>query len=501
MSAPTALDAGALVSGLAWSVRPALAGSDTALDNYSGDERRSLARLAYLTRVHNDLCTQAVDPFEIAAGLEAAGISDRQARTEYGAASVFELADAMYDLVPRRPSHEGTSIDPWQRPVIRHLLRGLLYGLPGLLYAVALTMLQTGFDAVLLLGATIVATGIGQGLSLLGHTLIGRRQKEAAVSLFQVALVFGVLMGALIMIAGAVTGSLSPAAVLAGFQFAYLLAATVLMIMDASFLLLAVLAPGVVLAVLELSGAAAIPRELALGVLALCVATAVAAAWSQLNATPAATIERLRAGFGLSRSDFATGGAYVVYGLATAGLVAFAVVDAIGRHGPSAAGPIALMMLPLVASLGVAEWLVYRLRSRALALLRQTTSVGAFRVLSRSELARTVVAYGSVLAALTFAVIIAFPQEPALPFILSITAYGVLGLALFCLTGLLSLGQHRQALGLAITALVFDSVLRTVLGPASPEVLSAMHLVTSLGVFAVVFPALAYHYTRAGSHR
>lgn len=501
MSAPTAFDAGALVSGLAWSVRPQAPTSTQALEPYEGDERRSLARIAHLTRAYNDLCTQAVDPFEIAAGLEAAGISDRKARAEYGAASVFELADAMYALVPRRPSHGGTWVDPWQRPVARHLLRGLLYGLPGLLYAVALTMLQQEFDAVLLLVATIVASGLGQGLSLLGHALIGRRQNEAAMSLFRTALVLGGLLGAFIMVASWLSGSLSPAVVLAGCQFAYLLAATLLMVIDASFLLLSVLAPAVLLAIVELSGAAVIPRGATIAVLALCVAAAVVAAWSKLDVPPGATITHLRAGFGLSRSDVALGAGYVVYGLATAGLVAFAVVDVIGRHGSSAAGSIALMMLPLVASLGVAEWLVYRLRSRGLTLLRETSSIEGFRTLASAEVARAVVGYASVLAALTCAVIFVFPQEAALPFVVNICAYGVLGLALFCSTILLSVSRHWLALGLAMTALVVDSALRWTLAPASPEALATMHLAVFVMLFAAVLPAVGYYYTRAGSHR
>jgi len=501
MSAPTALDAGALVTGLAWSLRPPQMSGDVPADGYSGDEQRSRARLAELTRTHNELCTQAVDPFEIAAGLEAAGVSDRQARTVYGAASVFELAEAMYGLVPRRPSNAGAPVDPWHRPVGLHLLRGLLYGLPGLLYVVALTMLQTGFDALLLLGTTIVASGLGQGLSLLGHVLIGRGQKGAASALFRTALVVGGLLGVLIMLGGWLSGSLSPAAVLAGCQVTYLLAATVLMVMDSVLLLLAVLTPGVLLAVMELSGATAVPRDIALGVLALCVAAAVVAACSQLTGTPRGTVKHLREGFGLARFDYSMGSCYLVYGLANAGLVSFAVVDALGRPGAPAAGPIALMMLPLVGSLGVAEWLVYRLRSRAVTVLRQTRSLDDFRVLARSELVRAVLAYGAVLTALTCAVIIVFPQQPAHLFVLSTSAYGVLGLAFFSATLLLSLGRHRLALGLFSTALVVDSALRWAFASASPEALAAMHLSVFVGLLVVVLPAVVSQYTSAGAHR
>ena len=71
MSAPTTLDGEALSRGLAVRVvhavrRPVARGLKHSLG------RRSPGRLAQLTREHDQLCTQAVDSFEIAAGLEAA---------------------------------------------------------------------------------------------------------------------------------------------------------------------------------------------------------------------------------------------------------------------------------------------------------------------------------------------------------------------------------------------------------------------------------------------
>ncbi|WP_430868341.1 hypothetical protein [Demequina aurantiaca] len=501
MSAPTALDAGALITGLAWTVRPPQTIDESPGADFSGDEQRSKTRIAELTREHNDLCTQAVDPFEIAAGLEAAGLSDRQARTYYGAASVFELAEAMYGLVPRRTSNAVAPIDPWSRPVRRHLLRGLLYALPGLMYALALVMLQSGFDAILLLGTTIVAAGLGQGLSLLGHVLIGRGQQGAAGAMFRSALVFAGILGFAILLTGWISGTLTSAVMVAGFQVAYLLAATILIVVEAALLLLTVLAPGVILAVLELSGATAIRSEIAFGILALCVAGAVVAAWTRLAATPRETVTHLREGFGLARYEYSMGSGYFAYGIATAGLVAFGVVDALTRHGNPAEGPIALMMLPLVGSLGVAEWQVYRLRSRALMALRETTSVKRFRVLARSELAYAVLNYGAVLAVLSATVIVAFPQQPPLPFILSTCAYGVLGLAFFCATLLLSLGRYRLALGLSITALIVDSALRWAFASASPEALAGLHLMVFLVLLAVILPAAASQFSYAGAHR
>ncbi|MFD8753361.1 hypothetical protein ACFV0O_20660 [Kitasatospora sp. NPDC059577] len=55
---------------------------------------------------HRELCERAVDPLEIAAGLEEAGLgSDAAARCRH--ADLFSLADELYARVPRRPPEPG----------------------------------------------------------------------------------------------------------------------------------------------------------------------------------------------------------------------------------------------------------------------------------------------------------------------------------------------------------------------------------------------------------
>ncbi|MFE3245487.1 hypothetical protein ACFXJ7_35005, partial [Kitasatospora indigofera] len=51
---------------------------------------------------HRALCEQAVDPLEIAAGLEEAGLGPGAA-ARYRHADVFSLAEELYARVPRRP--------------------------------------------------------------------------------------------------------------------------------------------------------------------------------------------------------------------------------------------------------------------------------------------------------------------------------------------------------------------------------------------------------------
>lgn len=60
---------------------------------------------------HRDLCEQAVDPLEIAAGLEAHGVTDRTA-ARFRHRDVFALAEEMYARVPRGTEHTAAPVRP-----------------------------------------------------------------------------------------------------------------------------------------------------------------------------------------------------------------------------------------------------------------------------------------------------------------------------------------------------------------------------------------------------
>ncbi|MFF9911803.1 hypothetical protein [Streptomyces sp. NPDC013457] len=67
---------------------------------------------------HRELCERAVDPLEIAAGLEAHGVTDRTA-ARFRHRDVFSLAEELYARVPRgngapaRPAQEGAAHTGW----------------------------------------------------------------------------------------------------------------------------------------------------------------------------------------------------------------------------------------------------------------------------------------------------------------------------------------------------------------------------------------------------
>ncbi|MFD4751114.1 hypothetical protein [Streptomyces sp. NPDC058426] len=94
-----------------------------------------------LMLIHHDLCADAVDPLEIAAGLEARGVTERTARA-YRHRDVFALAEEMYARVPHTEDHAAAELHaPPATPRARGpraLARLLLLPLPAVLAAAGL---------------------------------------------------------------------------------------------------------------------------------------------------------------------------------------------------------------------------------------------------------------------------------------------------------------------------------------------------------------------------
>ncbi|WP_199896738.1 hypothetical protein [Streptomyces niger] len=82
---------------------------------------------------HRELCARAVDPLEIAAGLEAHGVTDRTA-ARFRHRDVFSLAEELYARVPRADALDAAHpADPAPLPSRR--VRAVLQALPGALAA------------------------------------------------------------------------------------------------------------------------------------------------------------------------------------------------------------------------------------------------------------------------------------------------------------------------------------------------------------------------------
>ncbi|MFF1722141.1 hypothetical protein [Streptomyces sviceus] len=102
-----------------------------------GPARRSAADpVKALMHRHRELCARAVDPLEIAAGLEAHGVTDRTA-VRFRHRDVFSLAEEMYARVPR--DGETTPPPPVEQTSGPRADWALLTLLPGALCAATVT--------------------------------------------------------------------------------------------------------------------------------------------------------------------------------------------------------------------------------------------------------------------------------------------------------------------------------------------------------------------------
>ncbi|MEU4149788.1 hypothetical protein [Streptomyces sp. NPDC026659] len=116
-----------------------------------------------LLHQHRDLCERAVDALEIAAGLEAHGVTDRTA-ARFRHRDVFSLAEELYARVPREDEPQPPA-DPGPGPRVRTdwvlltLLPGTLAAAAaaGLLLTHGQARLLVGLGALLLVGGAVAA--------------------------------------------------------------------------------------------------------------------------------------------------------------------------------------------------------------------------------------------------------------------------------------------------------------------------------------------------------
>ncbi|WP_309059817.1 hypothetical protein [Streptomyces sp.] len=312
----------------------------------------------------------AVHPYEVAALLEAEGLSADVIRQRYGHPNLFSLASALYERVPRAFPEPAPTPDPWRPDTVRCLLRGVLFALPGLAYLLAAPLWQAARHAPALIAAGVVSWAWGQALGHRAHLRLATGHREAGRTL----LTGGVLGAALATATAAVAAGGGPVTLAAAGQSLYLAAAGVLLVLARERLLLAALTP-------LAAGAAVLPwwepgPVLRAGLPLLALAATLAATGRSLRgvlgAPPAADARRPPLTASLP---------YGLFGLAAALLVLLE-----GRRHPYA-------VIVLTVSMGPAEWLLYRYRGRSVAALRVTATPTAFLLRSAGLLALCLLAY------------------------------------------------------------------------------------------------------------
>jgi len=487
MSAPTVFDR--LVARPVW---PAVERCDPQPRDDPGRFARASERadlrscVDALAQAHDALCRNATDSLEIAAGLEAAGISDKRARVSYGAATVFELAEQLYRQVPCRPLAVARA-DPWARPRRELMARGLVYALPGLLLVAAVKHLTTA-EAVLLLLVSVIAAGANQALSRLYSVLLGRRQHPAAAALLRRALIVSLGGGASVAWFVWWLGVASwPGATVCALAVIYIFSATVVLLLEQHRLLLRLLVPAVALSLLTVFVPQhLLSREVALVadiVSVVSVAGALVVAWRL--AGDLAGAEGPARLVPLSWSDLVACLPLFAHGLLSMSLLSLIPWThwASGSGTAQALGPV---MLPAVLSLGVAEVHLYGFRQRAVILL-SGSRLRPFARAVRLHLLGRVASYTLLLVALTAAVAVAGRRslEANADATGDLVAYLLLSVALFVASLLVSTGYVRTVALIEAAVLMLDVALPHLPIVLAPLTSTAVH-VGSAGAFATV---------------
>lgn len=500
MSAPSALHSGRVARGVLRPDGPTAAAPQPRLRVIPDQrDRRSATPIAALAREHDLLCREAVDAAEIAAGLEAAGLSDRTVRERYGIGTVFELADALFALVPRRLGVWPRPADPWRHPVSRHLLRGLLYALPTLPYMTALRLVSgSPRDVLTLVAGGVLAMAVTQGLSYAGHLLSGRGGRRAAARTLWRAVAVAAVAGGAVSAAAVGAGVLNPGpALLVYLQLVYVLAATLIMVFERDRLLVLALLPGAAVAGVMLA-APDQPGSVEGALFALLTGCVVAVVLLARRTARQIELVRNRGGVPrLSRPEVRQAGTHTLYGAAVAGLLSYAVLDPLVLDVPVTANSfIGIGMLPVVLALGVTEWHLHGFRSDTETILHGTYDVRTFARRIRRSLLRRALAYAATVTGLTVALLgslaVTGPLDPVL--VWRHVGYGLIGLGLFFATVLVSCGLVARALALMGLALVVDVTVRAVAGlPLLALTLAhvATYLVLFVGLAVMAMVSLA----------
>jgi hypothetical protein len=464
----------------------------------SDDATLRIDPLTMLALRNEALCAAAVDSYEIAAGLEADGINDTVAHRFYGHADVFSLAEALYAEVPRRPGSVERAPNPWVSKVSHHLLRGLLFGLPGLLYVTSTQLMSRPHAIFAVLVSLLCSWSASEALSYLGSVKLGQQDPAGAARILLIggAVATVATLAVTVPVALLTDAGHGPALVATGQTF-YLLAATVLLVCGGEKWLLTALLPGVATSAVYIALPGTFP------VVLVWVASVASVLGTVVVAVLVALSKHPRTGQRVSRRDLIAAVPHAAFGALVGGLVTFpALAIIIGDSGPSRVAAIAA--IPLSLSMGAAEWVLFRFRRHTHDLLHRATTMRAFAMSARWSFAWAMAIYLAVLTVLADATFWLAAGPFGLEGIERAQFWGglALGGALFVALALRSSGVTGFVLCICTGALIGEGGV-VIVGPGLGlhRDLISVHLVTCLLLFAVLTVYAFAVLGRATRHR
>jgi hypothetical protein len=417
------------------------------------------------------VCESAVHPLEIASALEFDGLNDPAARKRYGVSDVFTLAEEMYRRVPRRPAEPAPAPDPWRVSKLRPALHGLLYGLPTVCFAAADKLLLGHGVQTILVVSLLTSWALSQALAYLGYMRLGQGLPVQAKRVLLAGLGAGLVGVVIAMGVMAVAMTVQIPALLFGLGLgAYMLGATVLLVLGEERLLFLSLAPGVLSAIAFLLlgrpehleraawGALGATPLLAVGLAVACTIKAADLRVRSRSRRLGAKSEPL-----VTAADLRKAWPSAAFGLVAGGLLVYPVAATMPGHGGTNNGAL-IASLPLALSMGAAEWMLVWFRRRSQRLLRQTRELRAFAARAQLTLIAAALQYLGANALMTIAVIsVAYRSQLVhmdWTLLFQIVGYMAIGCSMFLALLLQGFGFRIFPLAACATALGIEVVFR-----------------------------------------
>lgn len=461
----------------------------------------------------------AVDALQVAARLEADGITDRLARSAYGYTDVFALAEEVFRrLDPGAPPVDPPRERPAWQVAGREVSHGVLYLLPAAAFPAVLNAVGTRS----LVAGLVLAGALGWiwagGASWLAYRRLGAGDPAAAGRVLRVAAAAGIPAAALLGTAVVAGGALTPGAdgglglvALATGQMTYQMASTLLMFYKREGLLLVAMLPAVAGGAAYLLVGPSV-RTAALAVTAASVLAAFAVGVRETLRVRDTAAERAAA----ARAEAAKPGAERLGGdgpsrARTRGRLAAVLPSPAERPGfgwavlyaaLSAAYllhaqhryvlghlDVALAAGPLIAAMGVVEWRARRFAEQGRALLRRVRYPAEFAVRMWLRLLSNVALCSGAVVVFAVPLLLALHSAGHLsaPGVVMAAAHAVLAGAYYL--GFLLAGQGRDTAlcaGLGI-ALVAHAAVGALLRPAGGALADTSVFLGSAVLLQVLF--------------
>ncbi|MBM2618319.1 hypothetical protein JIG36_22420 [Actinoplanes sp. LDG1-06] len=418
---------------------------------------------------------RAVEALQVAAALEADGVTDRIARVEYGFPDVFALAGEVFRRLgpPADDPPAPVATGHGRRQTLRLLLHGPLYALPSAVFPAVLSVLGQRHAIVALTLAGVVGWAYAGTVAFAAYKLLGANRPHRAARLLRFSLAAAPLTGALL---GAALGDWRLVLLAAG-QLTYQLAGTVLMFYRRELWQALAMVPAVVTGLAYLLGP--VLRDAALVTAAAGILAAFALAlWCTLkkggaDEQPARLPRHALAGV-------------TAYGILSALLLLHAAAPYLSDRLD-----IAVAVAPLILSMGFVEWRAERFRAQAVGLTRTSRRPADFEIGLARAIGREIALCTAVPAALGVVLVAVLRStDPAV--MVMVAAHVVLGGAYytaFLLAGFERFGRLCASLTAAL-ALHLGAVF--LLGrPVAPLTDTVLYLGSVLALLALFLLGLA----------